>query len=799
MQNLLEFLYTLIILPLDSVIETLFYFSFDKFSLFDYGGAIVFVSLCVNLATLPVYNMADKLHERLLEKERALSRGAGHIKRTFKGDESFLLLSEYYAQNGYSPFSPLISSLSILIQIPFFIAAYRFLSSCPNLDGEHYLFIHDLARPDGLLGIGNLHLNILPILMTAVNILSGLVYSRKAPLREKIQIYALALLFLILLYNSPSGLVFYWLLNNLFSLCKNLAQKCLRHPSSVLFILLDLMAVIAFCYTFFIKTALAPSKKLFVYAVCLVIFALPLLVKKIKEFLHKREESFSAMEKAVFRPLFFLSALCLALLVGFALPSSLVASSPEDFSFLGASPNPMPYVASSFVLMAGLFFLWPSLFYLIASPLARTCLSVSFYLASSLAVLNAFVFKSDYGLVSATGVLDSEMGLRGIRPFLLTLPVIALALLFLFFLLLYRYRKASVLSRILTVLCVGLLFFSAANCVTIQRRFSEFAQSKESSSASVPEEGNPLFTLTRKGRNVIVVFLDKAVGAFVPYAMQDFPELVDMFSGFTYYPNTVSFADHTVKGAPALYGGYEYTPENMNRRDGELLKDKHNEALLALPRLFSESGWRVTDLDPQWMNYWSGNLAPFSDYPEIKAMNTLGLMSGRYIREHREDSLGAGADGAEKNVRAGLPRFCLLQILYPPLREVYYHAGNYYHWASGNPGYLEFMESYANLCYLDEFTAFDDGSDSYIVMANESTHDNVFMKSDEKKGLRPVNEMLDPPADRSFSYNWHEDDSCFDLQLYEVNCAALLRLGEWFAFLKENSVWDNSRIIIVSD
>lgn len=799
MNSVMEFLYTILLLPLESLIETLFYFSFDKFSLFDYGGAIVFVSLSVNLMTMPVYNRADALRERTLAKEKALAAGVRHIRNTFSGDERFLLLSEYYAQNHYSPFSPLLSSLFILIQIPFFLAAYHFLSHCEDLVGESFLFIRDLSKPDGMLCVAGHCFNILPVLMTITNILSGVVYSRKAPLREKLQIYVLALIFLLLLYNSPSGIVFYWFLNNLFSLCKNTAQKCLRRPSAVLFMLLDVIAVIAAGYTFFIKTALAQSKKCVVYAVCLALFCLPVLVKKIVLFLDEREGAFSSLEKAVLRPLFFLSACCLAFLAGLVLPSAMLASSPEDFSFAGSSASPLHYVVSSFILMVGLFVLWPSLFYCIAAPVGRACLAMSFFAAAVLAVLNAFVFKSNYGLVSATGVLDSEQGLRGIHLFLLLLPVLAFILLILLIFLVYRKRKLSILSQLMAVLCLALLSFAVVHCIRIRSRFREYEQVNQAAVGSDLDEGNALFTLTKSGHNVIVIFLDKAVGTFVPYAMQDFPALKDMYAGFTYYRNTISFADHTIKGAPALYGGYEYTPEAMNRRDGELLKDKHNEALLSVPRIFAEAGWRVTDLDPPWMNYTAKDLSPFEQYPEIAALNIKGLMSGKYNREHPEDSLGAGAKGADQNIRAAIPRFCLMQMLYPPLREVYYHAGDYYHRTNGNPNYIEFIDSYANLYYLNELTAFDDGPDSYLLMENETTHDNVFMKEDERKGLKPVNEILEPPADSAFSYSWHEEDSCYDLQLYEVNCAALLRLGEWFDFLKKNGVWDNTRILLVSD
>ena len=45
-------------------------------------------------------------------------------------------------------------------------------------------------------------------------------------MKSKIQVYAMAAIFLVFLYNSPACLLFYWTLNNLFSLGKNI---CYRH------------------------------------------------------------------------------------------------------------------------------------------------------------------------------------------------------------------------------------------------------------------------------------------------------------------------------------------------------------------------------------------------------------------------------------------------------------------------------------------------------------------------------------------------------------------------------------------
>ena len=98
-----------------------------------------------------------------------------------------------------------------------FATVFQFLSGSQLLDGHAFGQISDLGQPDGLLG--GLHL--LPLLMTAINVLSVTYYVKDKGQRG--QGIALALVFLVLLYASPSGLVLYWTINNLWSLVRNMA------------------------------------------------------------------------------------------------------------------------------------------------------------------------------------------------------------------------------------------------------------------------------------------------------------------------------------------------------------------------------------------------------------------------------------------------------------------------------------------------------------------------------------------------------------------------------------------------
>ncbi len=147
------FLYNIIIAPIELVIEFVFSFYNAKIGIVGIMGAIVAVSLAVNFLALPLYNIADSLQEKERNIQMGLSKWVKHIKKNFKGDERFMMLQAYYRENGYHPLYALRSSLSILIEIPFFIAAYQFLFHSTSLQGVGFAFLHALGAPDALVKI----------------------------------------------------------------------------------------------------------------------------------------------------------------------------------------------------------------------------------------------------------------------------------------------------------------------------------------------------------------------------------------------------------------------------------------------------------------------------------------------------------------------------------------------------------------------------------------------------------------------------------------------------------------------
>ena len=271
-------IYNIIVAPIEALVGWIFLFIVNKIPSLGVIGAICGVSVAINILALPLYNIAESIQEKEREINKKLEPRVKRIKKGFKGDEQFMMLSEYYRQNGYHPLYALRGSLSILIEIPFFIAAYNYLSSSEILKESSFWIFSNLGEADRMftLTLGSLAIpiNILPMIMTGINFISGYIYTKGSTKRDKIQLYLMGLFFLVLLYNSPSGLVIYWILNNIFSLVKTIVLKT-KHPGRFLHAFISL-GLIAFAYEF--RYASDHSRFYFVSAIALLFTLSPFFI-----------------------------------------------------------------------------------------------------------------------------------------------------------------------------------------------------------------------------------------------------------------------------------------------------------------------------------------------------------------------------------------------------------------------------------------------------------------------------------------------------------------------------------------
>ena len=555
----LSLLYTLLIGPLELFFEVIYVVA--RRILHDPGLAIIFLSLAMNFLVLPLYQRADAMQEAERERSIRMKPWTNHIKATFKGDERFMMLQAYNRENGYKPTDALKGSISLLLEIPFFIAAYHFLSNLESLRGASFGPLADLGAPDALLSIGDISINVLPLLMTALNLISAVIYMKGLPLSNKIQMFGIAGIFLVLLYNSPSGLVFYWTLNNLFSLIKNIFYK-LENPRFVLSILSAIVGVLLPVMAIAGGIKLT-SLHIIALASASIVLIMPIILYKKQGITSKLQELLTFREaRPEDRNTFLLICIFLAVLTGLLIPSSVIAASPAEFVDTATLKSPLWPLAQTFALAAGTFIIWLSVFYHLATPRAKTGLSYFVFALAIIAVVNYLFFGTHYGELSA----DLEFGEIPDNPAILLALNAALALLIIGTVFFIAKKQASWIRLLSVSMCIVVVAMTAVNFYNINAALPGIRTALEKSASDKAH-----IPLSKQGKNVVVIMLDRAINYYVPFIMNEKPELKEKFAGFTYYPNALSFGAATNVGTPPLYGGPDYTPQKMNERNNMLL------------------------------------------------------------------------------------------------------------------------------------------------------------------------------------------------------------------------------------
>jgi YidC/Oxa1 family membrane protein insertase len=109
--------------------------------------------------------------------------------------------------------NPMGGCFPIMVQIPVFIALYWVLLSSVEMRGAPWIgWIKDLAAPDPYY--------ILPLIMAGTMVIqTRLNPVPPDPLQAKLMMW-MPLIFSVMFFFFPAGLVLYWLVNNLFSIAQ---------------------------------------------------------------------------------------------------------------------------------------------------------------------------------------------------------------------------------------------------------------------------------------------------------------------------------------------------------------------------------------------------------------------------------------------------------------------------------------------------------------------------------------------------------------------------------------------------
>ena len=200
----------------------------------NFGFAIILFTLLIRLLLFPIAQKSFKSMKKMKEMQPEMKR----IQTMYANNKPMMnmQLAMLYKKSGINPLS---GCLPLLIQIPVFFALYKSLIiSIEMRQAPFILWIHDLSAPDptsifnlfGLLPFTQYSwlpsIGVLPLLMG----ISMYIQQKMQPVSgmdptQMKMMHLLPWIFVIVFAGFPSGLLLYWIVNNILSI---LQQKFIK-------------------------------------------------------------------------------------------------------------------------------------------------------------------------------------------------------------------------------------------------------------------------------------------------------------------------------------------------------------------------------------------------------------------------------------------------------------------------------------------------------------------------------------------------------------------------------------------
>jgi hypothetical protein len=756
-----------------------------------------------------------------------MSRDIESIKKNYTGRKRYYLIKAAHRIYRYKSFYALRSSLGIVIQVPFFFAAYSVLSHYNGYAGVSLFLIKDLSLPDAIL----FGINLLPFLMTAVNLASAFYYTRSTSFKTNKELIIMSAVFLFLLYDSPSALLIYWTMNNVFSLVKTFifrrlnilgygevsktSEQVAAGPSYPMdsSMTLFLHALLFSLQVYWIVNHDETFKYCMLLTLLFSIAASALHALRLPSW---RKTIIIAAYWVCLIPVFYLfyasrkynpyiSNTNLKLLLVFLLdvlpfvPSYITNMRKSTFQIR------MPIYGLGVLLFASLSYVLlyqPLLYYLNAPseigvaffPFLFTLTGIFVPVALFVGIVYTFLPSSLRGIVPRvllfsllvsvawsmilrvdTGMLDGfsfqhDDAIKNISfiKYILDATLLALFWRISGWIIRTHCRTAyGICAAFLSIMIVHGVYKTATNdnLITLSPRGED---------TTLPENLPNAHQFSTNGQNIVFVIADMFNGNYMGKILEQYPEYAEKLQGFTWYSDTLAVSYNTATSLPAMLGGGKYLPIKMNGNG----KTGMEELSLAASSFFQEisaKGFDITVANPSYIQ------------PEcIPSQNIYDIRS---FSDHwkKVNGIDLGAGNSDKSTLPVLlsilnsAPFHWKYIVYDDSSWIIYRKSALFTYmrekAIKDMAYLDLLPSLSS-------TGLHPGRFFYI--HNELPHTPF--------GLNKAGDLVDGEFPNPEKRNFANTDAALYSAKKEIDL-----LINWFDWMKKNDVYNNTVICIVSD
>jgi YidC/Oxa1 family membrane protein insertase len=190
----------------------------------NYGIAIIILTLLIKIVLWP---LGAKSYKSMSEMKK-IQPLMKEIREKYKDDKK-KMNEEVMALYRTYKINPLGGCLPMVVQIPVFFALYRMLYQAIELrHAPFFLWINDLSAPDRLFDFGfsipfmqpPYGIPVLTLVMGASMILQQKMSPPMGDPAQAKMMMLMPVVFTVIFINFSSGLVLYWLVNNIFSIAQ---------------------------------------------------------------------------------------------------------------------------------------------------------------------------------------------------------------------------------------------------------------------------------------------------------------------------------------------------------------------------------------------------------------------------------------------------------------------------------------------------------------------------------------------------------------------------------------------------
>jgi YidC/Oxa1 family membrane protein insertase len=172
----------------------------------NYGIDIILISILIKLIFLPLTQISFKSMKEMQKIQPEMAR----LRETYKNDKA-RLQQEIMLLYKRRKVNPMSGCLPMVIQIPFFIALYNALQNTIEMrHAPFFLWIQDLSAKDPIY--------ITPIIMGATMVIQQKMTPTTADPAQAKMMLLMPVVFTFMFLNFPSGLVLYWMVNNILTI-----------------------------------------------------------------------------------------------------------------------------------------------------------------------------------------------------------------------------------------------------------------------------------------------------------------------------------------------------------------------------------------------------------------------------------------------------------------------------------------------------------------------------------------------------------------------------------------------------